>query len=204
MKTKGMLVMLACLLPATLSGLGTAPQVPEDVRGMAGVYEGTWSMLGLDETGTIVQKMSWTDVMVAKDPVVRDGRAYVATLDTMTFAGGLPPQTMEGKEGYFLNPDGTLGDYFIEMNGQVQRVSSLGGKTWAYTASSSPIEMRMLGFPAAAAGTAVHVVVKVVDMADGVETHRISRVTTVTWKDKDGRDCSRQFISLQGVHKRKK
>lgn len=202
MKKRSLLVLLAVLLSAPVSGRGTAPQVPEEVKKMTGVFEGRWSMLGLDETGAIVQKMSWTDVMEAKDPVVRDGRAYVATLDAMTFEGGIPPQKMKGTEGYFLNPDGSLGDYFIEMNGQVQRVSRLGDDAWAYTAPPSPMEMRMLGFPAAAA--AKHVVVKVVDMTDGAETHRISRVTTVAWKDEEGRDCSRQYISLQGVHKRMK
>ena len=36
----------------------------------------------------------------------------------------------------------------------------------------------------------------------GVETHRVSRVTTVSWKDKDGAERTTQFVSLQGYHKR--
>jgi hypothetical protein len=35
-----------------------------------------------------------------------------------------------------------------------------------------------------------------------METHRISRLTTVSWKDKEGKECWLQFVSLQGFHKR--
>jgi hypothetical protein len=35
-----------------------------------------------------------------------------------------------------------------------------------------------------------------------VETHRITRITTVTWKDKEKADRALQFVSLQGYHKR--
>ena len=44
--------------------------------------------------------------------------------------------------------------------------------------------------------------VKVVTKEQGVETHRISRVTTVSWKDKEGKEQTLQFVSLQGYHKR--
>ncbi len=36
----------------------------------------------------------------------------------------------------------------------------------------------------------------------GVETHRISRVSTVTWTEKNGKERSLQWLSLQGYHKR--
>ncbi len=202
MKRNKILVILAIPIVMAFFSVAMAEQVPAEVKALAGVYEGTWSMFGMNEKGEIVPKINWTDIMEAKNPACQDGRAYVATVDTMTFEGGIPPQKMEGKEGYFLNPDGSLGDYFFESYGQVQHMVKLDDRVWVYTAPSSPMELQMLGFPAAAA--AKHVVVKVVAMEDGVETHRISRVTTVTWKDKEGRDCSRQFLSLQGVHKRKK
>jgi hypothetical protein len=46
------------------------------------------------------------------------------------------------------------------------------------------------------------VLVKVVTKEQGVETHRISRLTTVSWKDREGKDRWLQFVSLQGFHKR--
>jgi hypothetical protein len=36
----------------------------------------------------------------------------------------------------------------------------------------------------------------------GLETHRISRVTTVSWQDKEGQERFLQFVSLQGHHRR--
>jgi hypothetical protein len=45
-------------------------------------------------------------------------------------------------------------------------------------------------------------VIKVVTKEQGVETHRISRLTTVSWKDKEGKERWLQFLSLQGSHKR--
>ena len=43
---------------------------------------------------------------------------------------------------------------------------------------------RQLGVPKG--GSTVHVLVKVVTKEGGVETHRITRLTTATWKDADG------------------
>ena len=57
-----------------------------------------------------------------------------------------------------------------------------------------------MGFPKGAAGR--HVVVKVITNEAGVETHRISRVTTVSWRDHEGKERWSQFVSLQGFHKR--
>ncbi len=40
--------------------------------------------------------------------------------------------------------------------------------------------------------------------AQGAETHWISRLTTVSWKDKAGKERWLQFVSLQGYHKRQR
>jgi hypothetical protein len=47
------------------------------------------------------------------------------------------------------------------------------------------------------------VVVKVVTKENNLETHRISRVSTVRWKDKEGKERVTQFVSLQGYHQRR-
>ena len=41
---------------------------------------------------------------------------------------------------------------------------------------------------------------KVVTSEEGVEIHRITRVTTVNWTDQAGQERSTQFVSLQGFH----
>jgi hypothetical protein len=119
----------------------------------------------------------------------------------MTFEGRPVPMKVEGKEGYFVNKDGTLGDYFIEAFGQVTRMHRLGENVWVYSVPASPRELGPLGF--ANVSSAQHVVVKVVTVEDGVETHRISRVTTVNWKDQGGKDRWIQYVSLQGFHRRR-
>src|SRR5205085_8014865 len=110
------------------------------------------------------------------------------------------PFKVEGKEGYFLNKDGGLGEYFIESFGQVHRMVKLKDNVWSYATPAAEQELTRLGFPKGASGE--HVVVKVVTKEQGVETHRVIRVTTVSWKDKDGKERTLQLVSLQGYHKR--
>jgi hypothetical protein len=205
----GLMSICACMATAlavfALVQAGQKPEVsadvPREVRALAGVYTGSWTMYGIDDKGQVVKKMAWTDTMKAGGAEVKGGRAYVTTTDEMSFEGAKgPPFKVEGKEGYFLIKDGGLGDYFIETNGQVQRVTKLGANVWTYVAPANEQELSRLGFPSGATG--LHVVVKVVGSEQGVETHRISRVTTVSWKDKEGKERTHQFVSLQGHHKR--
>jgi hypothetical protein len=183
------------------AGAGQKPDVPKEVRALVGTYTGSWTMYGVDDKGEAVKKMAWTDTMQAVNPEVKGDRAQVATTDEMTFEGGkAPPFKVEGKEGYFLKKDGSLGDYFIETFGQVNRLVRVGDNVWSYTTPASAQELARLGFPNGAKGR--HVVVKVVGQEQGVETHRISRLSTVTWTDKAGKERVSQFVSLQGYHKR--
>jgi hypothetical protein len=200
---------LAALVTAWLRspavGAGPKPDAPKDipreVRALQGTYTGAWTMYGIDDKGEVVKQMAWTDTMKAAPPEVKGGRAYVPTTDEMTFGGAKgPPFKVEGKEGYYLTPAGRPGDYFIETYGQVHRLAKLGANAWSYAAPAAEQELARLGFPKGASGQ--HVVVKVVTTEQGVETHRISRVTTVSWKDKGDRERTLQFVSPQGFHKR--
>ena len=42
---------------------------------------------------------------------------------------------VSGKEGYLLNSDGSLGEYFIEADGQTYKMQKLGENVFAYSAS---------------------------------------------------------------------
>jgi hypothetical protein len=180
---------------------GAAGRVPGEVRALQGTYTGSWTLFGVDDKGQAVKRMAWTDTMRAGNPELQGDRAYVTTTDEMTFEGGrVPPLKVQGKEGYFLKKDGGLGDYFIENAGQVNRMVKLADNVWSYTAPASAQELARLGLPNGASGQ--HVLVKVVTREQGVETHRISRVTTVSWKDTGGQERGLQFVSLQGFHKR--
>jgi len=189
-----------CLATAGLAQSGS-PQVPKEVTAISGTYTGSWTMFGIDAQGQVVKRGGWTDTMKADSAIVKDGRAYVATVDEMLFEGRPAPMKFEGKEGYFVNKDGSLGDYFIESFGQVIKMQQLAKGTWVYSTGATPPELAPLGFTNVS--SARHVVIKVVTFEDGVETHRITRVTTVNWKDQDSKDKWLQYVSLQGIHRRR-
>jgi hypothetical protein len=86
------------------------------------------------------------------------------------------------------------------MFGQVTRMVRLADNVWSYATPAQARELAMLGFPEGASGQ--HVQVKVVTTERGIETHRISRLSTVTWTDKAGKEHVLQFVSLQGHHQR--
>jgi hypothetical protein len=90
--------------------------------------------------------------------------------------------------------------FFIEVFGQTYRMQKLGKDTWAYVAEASPREFAALG--AERLLSANHVLVKVVTYEQGIEIHNVSRITTVRWKDAEGKERTTQFVSLQGQHKR--
>jgi hypothetical protein len=176
-------------------------QVPMEVRALEGTYSGSWVMYGINDKGEVVKRMAWTDTMKAAGAEIQGDRAYVTTTGEMIFEGEKAPSIkVQGKEGYFLKKDGSLGDYFIETFGQVNRMVKVGENVWTYAAPTAAQELRRSGFPEGASGH--HVLVKVVLKEQGVETHRISRLTTVTWKDGEGKERALQFVSLQGHHKR--
>ena len=178
-----------------------AKPVPAEVNAIAGTYTGAWTVFGIDEKGQAVKRVGWTDVIKAENAVVKGDRAYVTITDEMTFEGGrIPPRKTQGTEGYLINKDGSLGDYFFETSGKLYRFQKLAKDTWAYTVPADARELAQLGFSNVVSGQ--HVLVKVVTSEQGMETHRISRVTTVNWKDAEGKERWTQFVSLQGFHKR--
>jgi hypothetical protein len=178
-----------------------AKPLPKELRDLLGTFVGEWAIFGIDEKGQIVKKTSWTDTIKAENPVVKADRAYVTTSDEMIFEGGkLPPRKYQGTEGYLINKDGSLGDYFIESFGKITKMHKLADNIWAYGIPAAPQEIAQLGFSNIT--SAQHVLVKVVTLENGAQTHRITRVTTVNWRDKDGKDRCTQFVSLQGFHKK--
>ena len=191
------LLILCCFL--LLFAQDKPAPVPKEVREVVGNYSGSWTSYGLDTNGQVVKQATWTDTMKAENPVVEKNRAYVTTTDEMTFEGGrIPPMKVSGKEGYTLNSDGSLGEYFIETYGQTYKMQKLGDNVLAYTVAVTPQEFARLGIPNAVSGQ--HVLVKVITFEQGLETHNITRLTTLRWKDTNGKEHTTQFVSLQGRH----
>ena len=177
-------------------------QIPKEVQDAVGTYTGSWTSYGLDANGQVIKQAAWTDTLKAEKPVVEKSRAFVTTSDEMIFEGGrIPPMKVSGKEGYLLKSDGTLGEYFIETYGQTFKMQKLEENVFAYSVPAAPQELARLG--AANVLSAQHTLIKVVTFEQGVETHNISRLTTVRWKDtSSGKERTTQFISLQGRHQR--
>ncbi|MFO0935771.1 MAG: hypothetical protein U0798_04535 [Gemmataceae bacterium] len=198
------MALASCLVfYSTIFAADSPNEVPKEVKAIEGNYSGEWALFGIDESGESVKKLAWTDTMKVTGAEVKGDRAQVHAVSEMKYDGGkIPPRKYEGKEGYYLKPGGGLGDYFIESFGQVTKMKSLGDGVWTYTAAAAEQELTSLGFPKGAKGR--HVLVKVVTNEKDIETHRISRVTTVQWKDKDGKDRVTQYVSLKGFHKRDK
>lgn len=202
-----MILLVSLLLSACQFKLVTDPNngsslvVPEAVRDLEGNYVGSWTMFGIDEEGQVVKSLSWTDTIQAENPQMDGEQAYVLTNTAMVFDGGdIPPMEFPGKEGYFLMPDGSLGDYFIETFGQISKSTQLSENVWISVTSASSQDLANYRLPNVSSG--LHILNKVVTSEEGIETHRITRVTTVNWTDQAGQDQSTQFVSLQGIHQR--
>jgi hypothetical protein len=183
------------------AGQATGRPMPKELSDLTGTFVGEWTLFGIDENGQVVKKAAWTDTIKAENPVIKGDRAFVTTSDEMVFEGGkIPPRKYQGTEGYFINADGSLGDYFIESFGKTTRMHRLAENIWAYGIPAASQEIAQLGF--SNFSSAHHALVKVVTRENGTETHRITRITTVNWKDKTGKERCTQFVSLQGYHKK--
>jgi hypothetical protein len=180
---------------------GSSHVVPQAVRDLEGSYVGSWTVFGIDEEGQVVKLVSWTDTIQAENPQIDGEQAYVLTTGEMVFdSSNIPPMKIAGKEGYFLLPDGTLGDYFVETNGQISKSNQLSENVWISVTPASSQDLASYRLPNVASGQ--HILNKVVTSEEGVEIHRITRVTTVNWTDPAGQERSTQFVSLQGFHQR--
>ena len=197
------LTLLTVCCSVSLFAQNNPTQIPKEVKDVVGAYAGSWTSYGLDANGQVIKQAAWTDTLKAENPVVEKSRAFVTTSDEMIFEGGrIPAMKVSGKEGYLLNSDGSLGEYFIETYGQTYKMQKLGENVFAYSVPAAPQELARLG--AAKALSAQHTLIKVVTFEQGVETHNISRLTTVRWKDTNGKERTTQFISLQGRHQRQR
>jgi hypothetical protein len=180
----------------------TAQKIPAEVQAIAGNFTGTWTSYTLNDKGEVVKQAAWTDTIKAEKPSALADRAYVETIDEMTFEGGrIPPQKVVGKEGYMLNKDGSLGDYYIEIFGQTIPMKKLSENVQAYSVPANAREFTMLGDKFI---SGIHALVKTTTIEQGVETHSITRITTARWKDAECKERLTQFVSLQGQHKKSK
>jgi hypothetical protein len=202
LNTLVVLIALSLCCHVSLFAQSNPTQIPKEVKDLVGSYAGSWTTYSLDAAGQVTKQAAWTDTIKADNPVVEKSRAFVTTSGEMIFEGGqIPPMKMSGREGYLLNSDGRLGEYFIETFGQTYKMQKLGENVLAYSVPAAPEEFARIGPNVL---SAQHTLLKVVTFEREVETHNISRLTTVRWKDADGKERTTQFVSLQGRHQRQR
>jgi hypothetical protein len=182
---------------ATASALSAQP--PPELLALAGHYDGAWTISGVDAMGNTKTVSSWTDSLDLGNPVVLADRAYISATDHMTFASG-GTHDQDFAEGFFLNADGSLGDRYYVVSGQTVRETPIADHVFTFAQTASPQELASLGFMNAASGE--HVTTEVITFdADGADVSRLTRVTTVHWKDGAGQDRWTQAVTLQGFHR---
>lgn len=196
------ILMISSLLDASANckgNQGESPAALEAVRKLVGIYQGTWTLYGIDDKQQVVKKSAWTDKIEAKAPTVKDGKAFVKTKDEMTFEGGAT-FTLESTEGYLINEDGSAGQRYFTQYGEeiIERELSPGSFSFAVEADAR--ELASIGFINVL--QAKHVMVKTVMVHGDQEIDSITRVSTVQWRV-GNKVMTKQFVSLQGQHQRK-
>jgi hypothetical protein len=177
-------------------------KIPAEVQTLVGTYTGAWTLYGINDKGEVIKQLAYTDVMKAENPTVAADRVYVSTMDAITFEGGkVPPANIPGKEGYLLNKDGSLGDYYLENSGRTIRFQKLDKDSHIYSTPAGGGEFPLISDKFL---SGVHVLVRTITFDHGIETHHVTRLTTVCWTGADGKEMAKQFVSLQGQHKKSK
>lgn len=173
----------------------------DSVKKIVGTYTGNWTMYGI-ESGIIVEKAAWTDVLTAGNPKLGNGRAYVDVSDVMTFQDG-SVRTSNFLEGYLENSDKTAGERFYEIHGNIMKFKKLTDNDWTYHSVPDLGELWFLGFTSPQnVISSSHVTTKSTTYEGVIDTDHVTRVTTVQWSGDDGSIKSIQFVSMKGEHRR--
>ena len=167
---------------------------------IAGVYIGEWEVYGPEKAGKSNLLASWTDSLVAKDPILENGKAFVTVTDAMHFKNGIV-YNRKFTEGYLVNADGSIGSRYFELNGIIVLESPLGADTWAFETKVDPSELKEMGFDPIFVIFAKHITNKAVTKYKGQETEWITRTTTVLLRENE-QVSTIQFLSMKGHHTR--
>jgi hypothetical protein len=167
---------------------------------LVATFEGAWALSGLDASDTAFESMSWTDIAIGSNPRIEDDRALVDVQNDMD--GGTWTYSMNFNEGALIEEDGSMGDYFIDMDGAVTFLTETRPGTWTYQE-----ELTSSDLSAMANVTQDNLITgwkqstKVVSHPDDDERHDISTITHVEYDAGNGTQIV-EFTSLAGYHMR--
>jgi len=186
---------LLILFAGLLAHQAQAQDAAAAVKKLEGVYAGEWTMYRLGDKAQPMPAGSWKDTLTSKEVTITKAEAAVAINIAMRFDNPrIPAMKFNSREGYTLDAKGKPQAYFIEMNGQRVIAQEVGPNTYAYTSKPDAQELGRLGL--GQAKDAWHTTVKAVVLVQGVETHKITRLTTAVLAD----GSIQQFVSLSGFH----
>lgn len=174
-------------------------KLPQPVQDMEGTFNGEWTSYKY-EGGKSVEKTSWSDTLVCENLRVVSGKSVVDFTANSSFDDGAITRLREWKEGYFLTNKGDIEERYVEYFDTLIRLKKISDTTWAYSIPMSTPEFPQMGFENAIRGE--HIVIMVDQKESGVDTRRLTRITSVVHKDDNGKDTTTQFVSLKGYHKR--
>ena len=167
---------------------------------LTGVFEGSWVLSGLDASDAVVEQASWSDVVTASNPRIDGDRALVDVSSEMD--GGTWTQTLEFHEGVYIEEDGSMGAYFVEMDGEETILIETSPDVWEYDEDLGPNDFDvMVNVSAENLVEGWKHSVKVVTRPDGGERHDITTTTRVEYDGAAGVQTA-EFTSLSGYHER--
>jgi hypothetical protein len=173
--------------------------VEDEINKLTGEFAGEWTTYKLNESSEIVKANSWVDTLRAGDPVITKSEAYVTVKGIMHFENpNIPPYKIQFKEGFKIK-DGAVGAHFYIILGVESIETKVSENTYVISNEISPFELPQLGFKSINKG--MHTTIKVILNVNGKEVHKISRISTIQWKE-DDEEKEIQFLSMKGNHRR--
>jgi len=173
------------------------------ITSKSGAYGGAWEMMGLDASGATYTAMTWTDEVTSSDPRIEGDRAIVDVYSFMVI-DPYGEYELSWIEGVFIEEDGSAGEEFMEMDGEITIFTKVADDRYEYETAVGQDDYYYWDGPTAQnLISGHHVNTKIVSYPDGVETHDITRFTTLEWDDGGGVQVA-EFTSMMGQHYRVK
>jgi len=167
---------------------------------LAKTFTGEWEMFKLDESDESVVDLGWTDVIVGSNPRIEEDRAFVDVISDMD--GGMWTYSYSLIEGVMITEDGGMGDYFMEIEGEVTIVTETSTDVWESSAALADTDLSsMANVSSSNLVDGWKSTTKVVSFdEEGAEHHEVSVITHVTYIDDSGEEQTVEFTSLEGYH----
>ncbi len=166
----------------------------------SGHFEGAWEMYGLDAMDRPVSAMTWTDVVTAENPRIEGERALVDVTDVMQFEEW-GEYTMSWIEGVLINKDGSAGEQFMEIEGELTIITEIAPDRYEYAGEVTSQDLQYVeNVTPANLISGSKYTTKVVTWADDLQTHQVTTETTLEYTDAAGNVDTVSFTSMEGSH----